>query len=80
MAEGPIHINPPNTTSAEELSAGVFPYDKFMGTWNVVWSTLPLWKVRDGGRACGYNGLALSTLFRTRSRISKVNRNRYDGD
>lgn len=44
MSDPSIHIYPPNSNAAE-LSAGQFPLDKFLGSWHVVWSTLPLWKV-----------------------------------
>lgn len=42
-----IQIHLPNSTGIEALSADKFPYEEFMGRWEVVWSTLPLWKVSD---------------------------------
>jgi hypothetical protein len=44
MSDPSIQIHPPNSNAAE-LSVAQFPLDKFLGSWHVVWSTLPLWKV-----------------------------------
>jgi hypothetical protein len=44
MSDPPVQIFPPDSDTAQ-LSVEQFPLDKFLGTWHVVWSTLPLWKV-----------------------------------
>ena len=60
-----IEVHPPDSFH-ESFARGKFDTDGFMGKWHVVYSTLPMWKIRFSCALLEHTIYALDILVRTR--------------